>query len=106
MISINYDRYGAAELNSQVKNTFVRVTLGIIVLRKALGASLGALLLSPPGWYWYLKCSSAPFLPVAFPSTCQGIDPSAMLTDASDEDDVGLVPVRGLRVSLIHCFFR
>ena len=37
-------------------HTFGNVTLGTTTEFKALGAFLGAWLLSPLGWYWYLKC--------------------------------------------------
>lgn len=47
---------------------------------KALGASLFALVVSPPGWYWYL----------AFPPVFQGSESGALLTAFSDEEEVGL----------------
>lgn len=34
--------------------TFGKLTLGTMTLCRALGASLGGFLGSPPGWYWYL----------------------------------------------------
>ena len=71
-------------------HTLGKFTLGTITLFRALGASFGALDLSPPGWYWYLKCSSG-LLPLEL-STCQGMVPSAMLTLTSDDADVGLRP--------------
>ena len=69
----------------------MRVILGTITLCKALGASLGAFLGSPPGWYWYLKCESGPESALAA-SFCQGSVPGAMLTGASEDDEVGLRP--------------
>ena len=62
-----------------------------MTLCRALGASLGAFLGSPPGWYWYLKCSFCLASPFAL-DVCQGIVPSAILTGASEEEDVGLRP--------------
>lgn len=70
--------------------TFVKVTFGTITVFNALGASLGDLFLSPPGWYWYLKCWPA-LSPFELP-TCHGMLPSAILTLASDEAEVGLRP--------------
>jgi len=57
-----------------------RLTLGIITECNALGASLGAAFGSPLGWYWYF-----PVVP-----DCHGAELGAMLTGASDDDDVGL----------------
>ena len=73
--------------------TLVRVTFGTMTLCRALGASLGAFFGSPPGWYWYLKCSFCLASPFAL-DVCHGIVPSAILTGASDEEDVGLRPRR------------
>lgn len=72
--------------------TFGRLTLGTMTLCSALGASFGGFFGSPPGWYWYLKCSlaSAPFEL----SVCHGILPAAMLTFVSDVEEVGLRPER------------
>lgn len=47
---------------------------------RAEGASLRGLLLSPPGWYWYL--ASEPVF--------HGSEPGALETGFSDEDEVGL----------------
>lgn len=73
------------------RRTFVRVTFGKITLCRALGASLGALLGSPPGWYWYLKCSFGDEPSLAL-SCFQGSVLGAMLTGASEDEDVGLRP--------------
>ena len=54
--------------------------MGIITECNALGASLGAALGSPPGWYWYF-----PVVP-----DCHGAEFGAMLTGASDDEEVGL----------------
>lgn len=70
--------------------TFVNVTFGTMTVFSALGASLGDLFLSPPGWYWYLKFWPA-LSPFELP-TCHGMLPSAILTLASDEAEVGLRP--------------
>lgn len=70
--------------------TFVKVTFGTMTVFNALGASLGDLFLSPPGWYWYLKFWPA-LSPFELP-TCHGMLPSAILTLASEEAEVGLRP--------------
>ena len=54
--------------------------MGMITECSALGASLGAAFGSPLGWYWYF-----PVVP-----DCHGAELGAMLTGASDEDEVGL----------------
>jgi len=63
-----------------------RLTLGITTECRALGASLGAALGSPPGWYWYF-----PEVP-----DCHGAEFGAILTGCSDEEEVGL------RATLAH----
>lgn len=60
--------------------TLGRLTLGTMTSFKAEGASLRALEVSPPGWYWYL----------ASPPVFQGSESGAMLTGFSDEEEVGL----------------
>jgi hypothetical protein len=62
--------------------TLGRLTSGMTTTLIALGASLGARLVSPPGWYWYL-----PSEPLS-----QGIP--AIPTDCSDVDLVGVRPDR------------
>lgn len=71
--------------------TFGKLTFGTMTECSALGAFFGAALGSPPGWYWYLKLPLAEF---PFDSTCQGIVPSAMLTGASEDEEVGFRPIR------------
>ena len=95
--------------------TFGKLTLGTMTLCKALGASFGGFLGSPPGWYlwghqycssrevtfhpyWYLKCSLASS-PLVL-SVCHGKLPGTMLTFASEVADVGLRPGK-LSIELI-----
>jgi len=73
----------ASPLPSQkidVRLTLGKFTPGMITSFSALGASFFPLLLSPPGWYWYLAS-----LPVF-----QGSEPGAMETLFSEEEEVGL----------------
>jgi hypothetical protein len=60
--------------------TLGRLTLGTMTSLRAEGASLRGLLVSPPGWYWYL----------ASPPVFQGSESTAMATGFSDEEEVGL----------------
>ena len=60
--------------------TLGRLTLGTITSLRAEGASLRGLMVSPPGWYWYL----------ASPPVFQGSESAAMATGFSDEEEVGL----------------
>jgi len=61
------------------KRTFGRLTFGIMTEWSADGASL-VLVISPPGWYWYL-----PIVP-----EFHGSEPAAIETGCSEEADVGL----------------
>ena len=66
--------------------TLGRETSGTTTTLTALGASLGALLVSPPGWYEYLPSLASP---------SHGIPPLEMVTDSSDVDLVGVRPRSG-----------
>lgn len=93
--SINQSAFHPKSLTSSLPQThfrltFVKVTFGTMTVFNALGASLGDFFLSPPGWYWYLKFWPA-LSPFELP-TCHGMLPSAILTLASEEAEVGLRP--------------
>jgi hypothetical protein len=78
------------------EHTLGRLTLGTMTECSALGASLGALETSPPGWYWYFP----PWLP-----PCHGM--LATRTPLSSEmADVGLVPVPPSLGEKRLCFLR
>lgn len=67
--------------------TFGKVTLSTMTECRALGASFGALDVSPPGWYLYLKV-------LVSSSWCHGIPSSACLTWTSEVAEVCLFPIR------------
>lgn len=60
--------------------TLGRLTLGMMTVLRAEGASRGAWEVSPPGWYWYL-----PWLP-----EFQGSEPGTLATGFSEVAEVGL----------------
>lgn len=70
---------------SKTERTLGRVTSGTTITLRALGASLGAWLGSPPGWYRYLP-SDAP--------VSHGMPELAMPTEDSEVEPVGDRPLR------------
>lgn len=83
-VSVSYLIPCKSQLIFQRSRTLGRLTSGMTTTLRALGASLGAILESPPGWYLYLPSVE----PVS-----QGIPSLARPMVASDVDLVGDRPV-------------